>query len=329
MTKPKLLVTGGTGYVGSFTVRALQDKYEILIVDNLLYGHEDAVPNIKVVKLDLSNGPRLKELMAEYKPEAVVHFAAYIQAGESVTNPTKYFVNNVSGSLNLLNAMVEAGVKKMVFSSSAAVYGNPENLPIKENQTKNPINPYGDSKLMIEMMLKRYHMAYGLNYVALRYFNACGAELDGSFGEDHRPETHIIPLLIRAYLKGEEFIIFGNDYKTKDGTCVRDYVHVLDLADVHKAALTALFDGLTTAEFNCGSGVGFSNLEIVKSLEAVTGQPAVYKFGSRRPGDPDKLVAGVDKIKDQLGWQAKYSDIKTITSSAFKWHKNHPLGYNK
>jgi len=326
--KPKILITGGTGYIGSFTSRALTDSYRVLVVDNLIYGHRQAVPDIEVVKLDLSDAAGIERLMADYQPTAVIHFAAYIQAGESVENPAKYFVNNVGGSLNLLNAMVSAGVDKIVFSSSAAVYGNPVNLPIKEDDPKRPINPYGESKLMTERILGWYQKAYGINYVSLRYFNACGAQLDGSFGEDHRPESHIIPLLIKSYLTGKEFVLFGQDYETKDGTCIRDYIHVLDLAAAHRVALEALLDGLKTDEYNCGSGRGYSNLEVVKALESVTGDKVKYRFGPRRPGDPARLVAGVDKIKAKLGWQAKYSDIETIIKSALAWHKRHPNGYD-
>ncbi len=325
--KPKLLITGGTGYVGSFTVRHLMDKYEVLIVDNLIYGHKSAVPGIKVIELDLSDYNQLETVIKDFKPEGIIHFAAYIQAGESVKNPAKYFVNNVGGSLNLLNAMVVAGVKKIVFSSSAAVYGNPVKIPIPEDSPTLPINPYGESKLMIEKMLDWYHKAYGLNYMALRYFNASGAELDGSFGEDHRPETHIIPLLIKSVLSNQTFTIFGGDYKTDDGTCIRDYIHVLDLALVHKVALEALFSGIESQALNCGTGRGFSNLELVKNLEKVINRRVEYKIGDRRPGDPAVLVASVEKIKQVLGWKAKYSDIETILKSAWAWHEKHPDGY--
>ena len=326
-SKPKLLVTGGTGYVGSFTVRYLMDKYEVVIVDNLIYGHKSAVPGVKVIELDLSDYDQLEAVIKDFKPEGIIHFAAYIQAGESVENPAKYFVNNVGGSLNLLNAMVVAGVKNIVFSSTAAVYGNPAQIPIPENSPTLPINPYGESKLMIEKMLDWYHKAYGLNYMALRYFNASGAELDGSFGEDHRPETHIIPLLIKSVLNDQTFTIFGDDYDTNDGTCIRDYIHVLDLAEVHKIALEALFSGIESQALNCGTGRGFSNLELVKNLEKIINRKVSYKIGDRRPGDPAVLIAGVKKIKKVLGWEAKYSDIETILKSAWAWHEKHPKGY--
>ncbi|NOY15234.1 MAG: UDP-glucose 4-epimerase GalE [bacterium] len=327
MTKPRLLITGGTGYVGSFTARYLQDKYDILIIDNLIYGHKQAVPGLKVIKLDLSEYSRLEAVLADYQPTAIIHFAAYIQAGESVKNPAKYFVNNVGGSLNLLNAMASTGVDKIVFSSSAAVYGNPQVIPIPEDSLTQPINPYGESKLMVEKMMDWYAKAYGLNYISLRYFNACGAGPDGLFGEDHRPETHIIPLLIKSVLDKKTFTIFGNDYQTKDGTCIRDYIHVLDLASAHQVALEALFSGAQNQIFNCGTGFGYSNLEVVGALEKILGRSINYQFGPRRPGDPDELVAKVNKIAKHLNWQAKYSDIKTILSSALKWHQTHPKGY--
>ncbi len=329
MTKPKLLITGGTGYVGSFTARHLQDKYQILIIDNLIYGHKQAVPGIKIIKLDLADANQLEKILIDYQPQAVIHFAAYIQAGESVVNPAKYFLNNVGGSINLLNAMVSAKVKNIVFSSSAAVYGNPSQVPIPESSVKLPINPYGESKLMVEKLLKWYSQAYGINYIALRYFNACGAELDGSFGEDHRPETHIIPLLIKSVLAKKDFTIFGHDYQTQDGTCIRDYISVLDLASAHQIALETLFNQKQNQVFNCGTGLGYSNLDLIKGLEKIIKQPIKYHFGPRRPGDPDKLVAKVDKIKAQLNWQAKYSDLETILTSALKWHQSHPDGYKK
>ncbi len=328
MTKPKLLITGGSGYVGSFTVRRLQDKYEILVVDNLIYGHRQAIPDVPLIELDLSNYNQLETVIKDFKPQAVIHFAAYIQAGESVANPAKYFLNNVGGSLNLLNAMVSAGVKNIVFSSSAAVYGISQVNPIPEKNPTQPINPYGESKLMVEKILKWYSQAYGLNYIALRYFNACGAELDGSFGEDHRPETHIIPLLIKSVLEDKPFTIFGNDYRTADGTCIRDYISVLDLASVHQRALEALFEGQKNKIYNCGTGQGYSNLEIVKSLEKVIKKPVKYVFGPRRPGDPDVLIAGVDKIAKELNWKAAHSDIESVLSSAWKWHSTHPQGYS-
>ncbi len=328
MAKSRLLITGGSGYVGSFAVRQLQDKYEILVIDNLLYGHRQAIPNTPLVELDLSNYNRLEAVIKDFKPKAAIHFAAYIQAGESVTNPAKYFLNNVGGSLNLLNALVAAKVKNIVFSSSAAVYGLPKKIPIPENSSLQPINPYGESKLMVEKMLKWYSQAYGLNYISLRYFNACGAEPDGSFGEDHRPETHIIPLLIRSVLENKIFTIFGSDYQTADGTCVRDYISVLDLAFVHQQALEALFEGQKNKVYNCGTGQGYSNLEIVKSLERVIKKPVRYNFGPRRPGDPDILVAGVEKIAKELNWKAVHSDIELVLSSAWKWHSTHPQGYS-
>jgi len=256
----------------------------------------------------------------------VVHMASFIQMGESFKNPGKYFRNNLEAAINLLDVMVENNCKKIIFSSSAGVYGIPESLPIKEETTKNPENPYGETKLMIERMLYWYDNAYSIKSVCIRYFNAAGASLDGTIGEDHPEESHIIPLIIKAAISGKQFKLFGNDYKTKDGTCVRDYVHVVDLANAHILALDSLFKGANSNQFNAGVGKGYSNLEIIKEVEKVAGN-FKWTFAPRRPGDADALYASTNKIKKYLKWKPKYG-LKEIIISAYEWHSKHPTGYS-
>jgi len=330
MNNKKILVTGGAGYIGSITAKVLKEKgFQPIIFDNLITGHQTSVGKEKFYQGDLTKDiPLLEKVFKEEKPEAVIHFAAMSLVGESVKNPQKYFTNNLIGALNLLKVMLEHQVLKIVFSSTAAVYGEPKKVPIDEDDPKAPTNPYGESKLMIEKILKWYGEAYGLFSIALRYFNACGAALDGSLGEDHEPESHLIPLAIQAALgQRKDFKIFGDDYPTPDGTCIRDYIHVLDLAEAHIAALNGFQKGFQS--YNVGTNHGFSVLEVIQMIKNVSGVNFETPIGPRRTGDPSQLVAKAKKIKKELGWQPKYSDLKTIVETAWKWHKNHPQGYGK
>ncbi len=325
----KVLVTGGAGYIGSHMVRLLlEEDYEVVVFDNLSFGHRQALPsNCSLVTGDLSDEVLLEKTLREENISAVMHFAALISMEESVRLPQKYFQNNVFGTLTLLDAIVKVGIKKIIFSSSAGVYGNPSNLPISEEENCLPTNPYGESKLMVERILKWYDQAYGLKSVSLRYFNAAGAFLDGTIGEDHLPETHLIPLAIRAALKNEAFKIFGNDYPTKDKTCIRDYIHVLDLCQSHLLSLKFLEKGQSEI-FNIGAGQGYSNLEVVQMVKKVSGVDFNLEFGPRRPGDAVELVASPKKIQQLLGWKTNYSDLETIVKSAWQWHKAHPRGFS-
>ncbi len=319
----KILVTGGAGYIGSITAQQLSKKgHEVLIYDSMENGHDFAIKNLPFVKGKTQDKDKLVELLQKEKIDAVIHFAAYIQMGESMENPYKYFENNFYGSLQLIKAMVEANVKKLVFSSTAGVYGNPERIPIREEDAKRPTNPYGETKLMVEKALKWFDQIHGLKYVCLRYFNAAGANLEGTLGEAHDPESHLIPNLIRAALNNEEFVLFGDDYDTKDGTCVRDYIHVLDLADAHILALDGLENGHDSSCYNVGTGQGFSNKEVVEEVKNVTGIDFPVKNGKRRAGDAAKLVANSTKLKSNLNWKPQYSDLNTIVTTAYRWHKN-------
>jgi len=326
--KKKILVTGGAGYIGSFIVRKLRDAgFETLIVDNLSNGHREAVSDFELVKIDLvTEKDKLDELFAKEKFDGVIHMAAFIQMGESYENPGMYFRNNVVSSLNLLEVMAKHKVSNFVFSSSAGVYGEPEKQPIEEDDSKNPANPYGETKLMTERMLFWFDKAHDLRFIGIRYFNAAGAALDGSIGSDQPNESHLIPNTVKAAIEGKEFTIFGGDYKTADGTCVRDYIHVLDLADLHVLALKALMSGVKSNFYNAGQGKGYSNKQVVEMIKKVTGLDFKVKIGSRRPGDTAALVASIDKIKKDLGWKPKYG-LREIIESAYKWHKSHPNGY--
>jgi len=326
----KILVTGGAGYIGSITAKVLKEKgFQPIIFDNLITGHQTSVGKEKFYQGDLTKDILLLEkVFKEEKPGGVIHFAAMSLVGESVQNPQKYFTNNLIGALNLLKVMLEHQVLKIVFSSTAAVYGEPKKVPIDEDDPKLPTNPYGESKLMIEKILKWYGEAYGLSSVALRYFNACGATLDGSLGEDHQPETHLIPAAMQAALgQRKDFTLFGNDYPTEDGTCIRDYIHVLDLAQAHILALNDSREGFKA--YNVGTNHGFSVLEIIKMIKKISGVDFPTPFSPRRAGDPARLIAEAEKIKKELNWQPKYSDLETIIKSAWLWHKNHPQGYSK
>ncbi len=325
----KVLVTGGAGYIGSQMVRQLlEGGHEVVVFDNLKGGYKAAIPQkIILVTGDINDQGALTVLFSQHKFEAVMHFAGVISMAESMKNPYKYFYINTFGALNLLEAMVKANVKKLIFSSTAGVYGDPLHLPIREDDSKNPTNPYGESKLMVEQMLSWYDKIYNLRSISLRYFNAAGASLDGQFGEAHQGETHIIPLAMKAALTNTSFTIYGTDYQTKDGTNVRDYVHVIDLCDAHLLALDALLKDHKTDAFNVGPGIGFSNKEVIGQIKKVTGINFPVEVGERRPGDADELVADASKIKKVLGWQPKYNDLEAIIKTAWQWHKNHPNGY--
>lgn len=319
----KILVTGGAGYIGSAVVRKLIDEgHEVTVIDDLSKGHKEAVhPKAVFIKAGLSNLNELEKVFKQTKFDAVIHMAGYIEAGESVINPEKYFTNNVTNGINLLNAMIKHNCKKIVFSSSAGVYGNPEEVPITEDSETRPINPYGETKLIFERILKCYSKAYGLEYTSLRYFNAAGAE--EYHGEDHDPETHLIPIILQAALgKRTEIKIYGTDYPTKDGTCIRDYIHVSDLAKAHVLALK------NNGVYNLGSEKGYSVREIIEIAKKVTGKDITVKEDARRPGDPVALVASSEKIKRELGWKPEYS-IRDIIKSAWAWHKKNPEGYKK
>jgi UDP-glucose 4-epimerase len=320
-----ILITGGAGYIGSQTNLSLLDAgYKTVVFDNLVYGHEKYIPPQSVfVKGDLSNQEQIDKVFKDYKIDGVIHFAAYAYVGESVENPRKYYLNNVVGTMNLLHAMLDNGVKDIVFSSSCATYGIPEAVPITESEKQMPINPYGYTKLMVEQIFKDYHKAYNLNSISLRYFNACGADLELRTGENHNPETHLIPLVLQvAAGKRYNIKIFGNDYDTPDGTCVRDYIHTKDLAAAHILALEKIFEtGNLCKQYNLGTGNGYSVLEIINKAIEVTNHQISYEISPRREGDPAKLVADNTKARTELGWQPQYSDLDTIIKTAWKWEK--------
>ncbi len=325
MTKT-ILVTGGAGYIGSHTVKALQQKgYRVVVLDNLMYGHREIVEDVLRAKLivgDINDRTLLERIFETHPIEAVIHFAAYAYVGESVNSPAKYYWNNVTGTLNLLKAMMAASVKNIIFSSTCATYGVPTRVPISESDPQNPINPYGMSKLMVEKMLADFDRAYGLKSVIFRYFNAAGADPSGMLGEDHTPETHLIPLVLMTALnKRDSVSIFGTDYHTKDGSCVRDYIHVSDLAQAHVLGLEYILKESQSQIFNLGNGNGFSVKQIVETARKVTGKSITAIECDRRPGDPPVLVGSGEKAKKILGWQPQYPDIFSILSHAWNWHK--------
>lgn len=325
-----ILVCGGAGYIGSHTVRQLVAAGEdVIIADNFVKGYRKAInPAAKLYECDIRDKDALKKIFADNTVEAVFHFAAFIEAGESVIKPLKYFNNNVYGMQILLEAMQECGVDKIIFSSSAAVYGEPERIPIDEQDATFPVNPYGDSKLIMEMMIRRVAAAHGVRFVSLRYFNASGAIEDGTLGEDHHPETHLIPLILQVPLgKRDHITVFGTDYPTPDGTCIRDYIHVVDLADAHLCALNYLRGGGKSDFFNLGTGHGFSVKQIIDAAEKVTAQKIKTEFGARRPGDPAKLIASGDKARKILQWTPRFDDVEKIIATAWNWHSTHPQGY--
>ena len=325
MTKT-ILVTGGAGYIGSHTVKALQKKgYRVVVLDNLMYGHREIVEDVLKAKLivgDINDRFLLEKIFETHPIEAVIHFAAYAYVGESVKSPAKYYWNNVTGTLNLLKAMMAASVKNIIFSSTCATYGVPTRVPIQESDPQNPINPYGTSKLMVEKMLGDFDRAYGLKSVIFRYFNAAGADPSGLLGEDHIPETHLIPLVLMTALnKRDSVSIFGTDYPTEDGSCIRDYIHVSDLAQAHVLGLEYILQESQSEIFNLGNGSGFSVKQIIETARRVTGRKITAIECDRRPGDPPVLVGSGEKAKKVLGWQPQYPDISSILTHAWNWHK--------
>ncbi|MCC6485426.1 MAG: UDP-glucose 4-epimerase GalE [Armatimonadetes bacterium] len=324
-----ILITGGLGYVGSHAVRYLLEQgREVLLFDNLVYGHEAASSGAPYVIGDLNNPQDIRAVFRQHDIDSVMHFAAFAAVGESVEEPKKYFDNNVRAGLNLLDAMLEADVKRLVFSSTCAIFGEPVEIPMTEDHPRNPTNPYGESKLFFEKALKWYDGAYGLKAMCLRYFNAAGAHPSGEIGEDHDPERHLIPLVIGAATGLRPALtVFGDDYPTPDGTCIRDYIHVSDLAQAHLLALEKLEQGGPSGAYNLGNGHGYSVLEVIKTVENVTGLEAPYSFGERRAGDPARLVGSSQKAFDELGWKPQFADLRTIVATAWKWHKAHPHGY--
>lgn len=324
--KSTILVTGGAGYIGSHAVLALtRAGYEVIVLDNLSYGHRELVEQVLKVKLivgDISERALLDQLFTKHNITAVMHFAAYIAVGESVTDPTKYYRNNVAGTLTLLEAMVAASINKFVFSSTCALYGVPKTIPLVEDHPQDPISPYATTKWMVERMLSDFDQAYNLKSVSFRYFNAAGADPNGLLGEDHTPETHLIPLVLLAALgKRESVSIFGTDYPTRDGTCIRDYIHVTDLAQAHVLGLEYLLKGGDSAAFNLGNGSGFSVREVIETTKEVTGQEIKIVECDRRPGDPPVLVGSSDKARKVLGWHPQYPNLKDIVAHAWQWHQ--------
>ena len=328
--KTNILVTGGAGYIGSHTVEALQQAgYNPIVLDNLSTGHLEAVPgDVQFVESDIHDVRFTRHILEDYKVDAVVHFAASSLVGESMTDPAKYYFNNVEGTLHLLEAMRGAGCDRIVFSSTAAVYGEPEHTPITEDMPLAPTNVYGRSKLMIERMMADYAMAYDFRYVALRYFNAAGASPTRDIGEDHNPETHLIPLILKT-ARGvrDKIAIYGTDYPTEDGTCIRDYVHVCDLARAHVLAVDHLLRGGSSKVYNLGSQQGMSVREMIREAKLVTGKQFKVVEEARRAGDPAVLIASSAKIKAELGWEPQFSDVANIMRSAWNWHSSHPDGY--
>lgn len=328
-----VLVVGGAGYIGSIMSRLLMERgYGTTVFDNLSLGHKMAIDDgIDFIEGDLADRSLLKETLGSGKFDAVMHFAAFASVAESVENPLYYYHNNVGNTINLLDAMKESGVKYFIFSSTAAVFGDPKEIPINETHPQQPINPYGWSKSMVERILADASHAHGLQYASLRYFNAAGAHPKGDMGEDHLVETHLIPLVLKAAMEkestGRTLKIFGTDYDTPDGTCVRDYIHVQDLAEAHILALKYLAQGGSSDVFNLGNGKGFSVLDVIQSAEKVAGEKVPVERVGRRPGDPPVLVASSDKISKVLGWKPRYNELEAIIETAWKWHLAHPKGY--
>ena len=325
----RILVIGGAGYIGSHAVKLfLSRRHDVWVYDNLSFGHRRAVPAERLIVGELAQAERLDQVLVERRIEAVVHFAAFAYVGESVKNPAKYYQNNLVNTLTLFEAMRRHRVGRIVFSSTCATYGIPDVVPITENEKQKPINPYGNTKLAVEMALADYAAAYEWGFAALRYFNAAGAAADGTIGEDHNPETHLIPLVIQAIMGQRPAIeVFGTDYDTPDGTCIRDYIHVDDLAEAHLLALEALAPG-KPLRYNLGTGRGYSVREVIRVAEEVSGKKCPVKFGPRRAGDPPALVAAADKVRRELGWTPRYADLKTIVETAWNWHRRHPKGYD-
>jgi len=327
-----ILVSGGAGYIGSHTVKTLLEQgYKPVVLDNLVTGHRESVPsNVPFYQGDIADSRLVQKVVEQERISAVIHFAARSLVGESAEKPDLYFEENTAKTNRFVSTLLQSGVKRIIFSSTAATYGIPEEIPIPESAPTTPINPYGFSKLMIEQSFSWLEKAYGLEWIALRYFNAAGAALDGSLGEDHCPESHLIPLILKTALGQRETInIFGTDYSTADGTCIRDYIHVLDLANAHILALEALGKGIGSGVYNVGTGSGYSVREVIETARQVTGRPIPVLESPRRPGDPDILVAKVEKIQHSLGWSPQYSSLEQIINSAWAWHLGHPNGFEE
>jgi len=327
----RALVTGGAGYIGSHAARFLAEAgWEVIILDSFVRGHRAATRGLPVAEGDILDARFLAEVFKRERVDAVLHFAAFIEMGESVRDPVKFYVNNLAGGIMLLEAAVRAGVPRFVFSSTAGVYGMPRETPVTEEAPTAPINPYGHTKRDFETALEYARGAYGLSYASLRYFNAAGAHPDGTMGEDHRPESHLIPRILRGAMDGREVSVYGNDYPTPDGTCVRDYIHVVDLAAAHALALEALGGEKARGEiFNLGNGEGFSVRQVIERAGRITGLPIKVKEGPRRPGDAAVLVASSEKARRVLGWRPRYADIDAIIATAWKWHSSHKKGYGE
>ncbi len=325
----RILVTGGAGYIGSHAARLFQERgHEVWVLDNLVYGHKQAAPAGRLIVGDLADSQATERVLREKQIDAVVHFAAFAYVGESVREPEKYYHNNLVNTLNLLAAMRRTGASRIVFSSTCATYGIPLQVPITEEEPQKPINPYGRAKLAVEWALADYAAAYGFGYAALRYFNASGANPSGEIGEDHDPETHLIPLILQVALGQRPHIeVFGTDYPTPDGTCIRDYIHVDDLAEAHLLALAKLQAG-RGLHYNLGTGRGYSVREVIRTCEEVTGRPIAVKEGPRRPGDPPALVAASQRAQHELNWQPRYLELRPNVETAWRWHQSHPHGYN-
>lgn len=324
-----VLVTGGAGYIGSHTVRRLQEQgRDVVVYDNLITGHPEAVQGCPLVVGDIFDKELLKKTFAQYKIDGVIHFAAFSLVGESMTDPSKYYYNNLAGTLSLLDAMRAGEIHNIVFSSTAATFGEPVYTPIDEAHPQHPTNVYGTTKLMMEQMLRDFDMAYGIRSVALRYFNACGAHKSGSIGEDHNPETHLIPIILSVLNgKREKVTIFGEDYATPDGTCIRDYIHVNDLADAHILAVDKLRSAGKSSAYNLGNGSGFSVREVIQKTQEATGQKVAFDIGQRRAGDPGVLIATSEKAMQELHWKPSHADLGEIIEDAWRWHRSHPDGY--
>ena len=324
-------MTGGAGYIGSHAVKALRQRGNAVVVyDNFSAGHRESTANATaVIDGDIHDAQRLAAALRDHHVDAVMHFAAWLSVGDSVNDPAGYYHNNVSGALSVLRAMIDAGVKRLVFSSTAAVFGTPEQTPITEQHPTRPINAYGETKLAIERALPHFERAYGIRTITLRYFNAAGADPDGELGEDHSPEIHVIPRAIDAALGRDSFQVFGEDYETPDGTCLRDYIHVTDLAAAHVLALEALRGGAAASTYNLGNGRPTSVQAVIEAVERVTGKRVPFTIGPRRPGDPAVLFASSDRIKRELGWRPQHEDIHTIVETAWRWRVAHPHGYRK
>ncbi len=325
----RVVVTGGAGYIGSHAVRALVDAgHAVAVLDDLSAGHAEALPpGVSLVRAAIHDVAAVRQLLIDHRADAVMHFAAWLAVGESVQKPLDYYQNNVVGTFGVLEAMRQAGVRRFVFSSTCAVYGEPSQVPIVETLDKQPINAYGETKLTIERALPHLERAYGMQWMALRYFNAAGAHPDGTIGEDHAVEVHLIPLAIQAATGGQPLKVFGEDYPTPDGTCQRDYIHVCDLADAHLCALAALERGAPSAAYNIGTGTPQSVRAVIDTVSRVVGTPVAWQAAPRRPGDPAKLYAASDRAQRELQWTPRYADLEVIVRHAWQWHSKHPRGY--